>query len=286
MSDLVNKNHINEDGSLNEAAPKDDTPSVILEYFEEDSGIKKPKVVEKLMTFYKLSKIDKELFEIAEEKGDLPDVIEKLREKVASIEKEVSVRQKKVITLNADKDKLIASNKKTEDRITKYEEQKYSAKNNKDYDDIMKTIDSGLAEMEGFEKKLKDITNDIKTELDSTTELTSKLEELKTDLTEKEATLAELDENYKSEEDEMKKNYNVLLKNLNSEDKNLYTRLKRMFKGEVISIVRKGNCTGCYNSIPPQKVIEIATAEKVYTCESCGRILISEEVLKANIENQ
>lgn len=285
MSDLVNKNAMNEDGGLNDQASKDDTPSVILEYFEEDSGAKKPKVTEKLMTFYKLSKIDKELFEIEEEKGDLPDVIKNLKAKIASIDKEVSERQKRVIDLNTTKDKLTASNKKTEDRITKYEEQKYSAKNNKEYDDIMKTIDAGLEEMEGFEKKMKDLTNEIKTEIDTTTELTAKLEGLNTELKEKEEVLHELDENYKTEEDEMKKNYNVLLKNLNGDDKNLYTRLKKMFKGEVIAIVRKGNCTGCYNSIPPQKVIEIATAEKVYTCESCGRILISEEVLKSNIDS-
>lgn len=284
MSDLVNKNEMNEDGGLNDKASADTTPSVILEYFEEDSDTKKPKVTEKLMTFYKLSKIDKELFEIEEEKGDLPDVIKNLKEKIASIEKEVSDRQKRVIDLNTTKDKLTASNKKTEERITKYEEQKFSAKNNKDYDDIMKTIDAGLEEMEGFEKKMKDITNEIKNEVDATNELTARVEGLKTDLTEKEEVLQELDENYKSEEDEMKKDYNVLLKNLNAEDKALYTRLKKMFKGEVIAIVRKGNCTGCYNSIPPQKVIEIATAEKVYTCESCGRILISEEVLKSNID--
>lgn len=284
MSDLVNKNEMNEDGGLNDEASADNTPSVILEYFEEDSDTKKPKVTEKLMTFYKLSKIDKELFEIEEEKGDLPEVIKNLKEKIASIEKEVSDRQKRVIDLNTTKDKLTASNKKTEERITKYEEQKFSAKNNKDYDDIMKTIDAGLEEMEGFEKKMKDITNEIKNEVDATNELTGRVEGLKTDLTEKEEVLHELDENYKSEEDEMKKDYNVLLKNLNAEDKALYTRLKKMFKGEVIAIVRKGNCTGCYNSIPPQKVIEIATAEKVYTCESCGRILISEEVLKSNID--
>ena len=156
MSDLVNKNEMNEDGGLNDKASADTTPSVILEYFEEDSDTKKPKVTEKLMTFYKLSKIDKELFEIEEEKGDLPDVIKNLKEKIASIEKEVSDRQKRVIDLNTTKDKLTASNKKTEDRITKYEEQKFSAKNNKDYDDIMKTIDAGLEEMEGFEKKMKD----------------------------------------------------------------------------------------------------------------------------------
>ena len=284
MSDLVNKNAMNEDGQLNDEASLDKTPSVILEYFEEDSKTKKPKVTEKLMTFYKLSKIDKELFEIEEEKGDLPDVIEKLKERVSGIEKDVSDRQKRVIELNTDKDKLTASNKKTEERITKYEEQKYAAKNNKEYDDIVKTIDAGLVEMEGFEKKMKDITNAIKNEIDITAEQNTKLEELKVELKEKEEALSELDENYKSEEDEMKKDYNVLLKNLNAEDKALYLRLKKMFKGEVTSIVRKGNCTGCYNSIPPQKVIEIATAEKVYTCESCGRILISEEVLKSNID--
>lgn len=285
MSDLENKNEVNEGENLQEQTPADDTPSVILEYFEDDSGTQKPKVTEKLMTFYKLSKIDKELFEIEEEKGDLPNEIEKLKEKVESTEKEISDRQKKVITLNSDKDKLTSSNKKTEERITKYEEQKYSAKSNKEYDDIMKTIDAGLVEMEGFEKKMRDMTNDIKNEIDTTAELTTKLEGLKTELKEKEEILAELDESYKSEEDEMKKNYNVLLKNLNADDKNLYTRLKKMFKGEVISIVRKGNCTGCYNSIPPQKVIEIAAAEKVYTCESCGRILISEEVLKNNLDS-
>lgn len=285
MSDLENKNEMNEAENEQEQTPVHDTPSVILEYFEEDSAAQKPKVTEKLMTFYKLSKIDKELFEIEEEKGDLPGEIERLKEKVASTEKEISERQKRVISLTTDKDKLTSSNQKTEERITKYEEQKYSAKNNKEYDDIVKTIDAGLVEMEGFEKKMRDMTNDIKNEIDATAELTTKLEEMKTELKEKEDTLSELDENYKTEEDEMKKSYNELLKDLNSEDKNLYTRLRKMFHGEVISIVRKGNCTGCYNSIPPQKVIEIATAEKVYTCESCGRILISEEVLKANIDS-
>jgi hypothetical protein len=52
-----------------------------------------------------------------------------------------------------------------------------------------------------------------------------------------------------------------------------------MYKGEAAAIVRKGNCSGCYNSIPPQRVIEIKTAEKVFTCQSCGRILISEELI-------
>ena len=67
MSDLENNNSAEEQ----EPAPfqHESGPSVILEYFEEKSGDLKPKVTEKLITFYKLSKIDKELFEIEEEKS-------------------------------------------------------------------------------------------------------------------------------------------------------------------------------------------------------------------------
>ena len=85
MSDLENTNELNEENNANESAATDETPSVILEYFEEDAKENKPKVTEKLMTFYKLSKIDKELFEIEEVKGDLPDVIADLREKVTEL---------------------------------------------------------------------------------------------------------------------------------------------------------------------------------------------------------
>ena len=263
-----------------EKLPYDDTPSVILEYFEEAAGDQKPKVTEKLKTFYKLSKIDQELFEIEEEKGDLPDVIKKMKNDCTSIEKKISDNQNKVIDLNSEKEKLSKDNAKTEERISKFDAEKHGAKSNKEYDDIMKTIDLGMNEIEKNEKRAKELTGEIKASIDSNEELAAKLEEMKTNLKEKEETLSELDENYKSEEEEMNKNYSALLSNLNGDDKNLYKRLKKMFKGEVTAIVRKGNCTGCYNSIPPQKVIEIATAEKVYTCESCGRILIPEDIVK------
>ncbi|MFC1563274.1 C4-type zinc ribbon domain-containing protein, partial [candidate division KSB1 bacterium] len=31
---------------------------------------------------------------------------------------------------------------------------------------------------------------------------------------------------------------------------------------------------GCYNSIPPQKLVEIRKMDKVIKCEFCGRILV------------
>jgi len=57
---------------------------------------------------------------------------------------------------------------------------------------------------------------------------------------------------------------------------NLYERINGTYKGEAVAVVRKGNCSGCYNSIPPQRVLEIKSAEEIFQCQSCGRILVDE----------
>ena len=78
--------------------------------------------------------------------------------------------------------------------------------------------------------------------------------------------------------------YNELLKQLDDDKKNLYNRINSSFKGEAIAVVRKENCSGCFNSIPPQRVIEIRSAQKIFTCQSCGRILIDESLVNTDSE--
>jgi predicted nucleic acid-binding Zn-ribbon protein len=34
---------------------------------------------------------------------------------------------------------------------------------------------------------------------------------------------------------------------------------------------------GCFNKIPPQRQLDIATKRKVIVCEHCGRILVPKE---------
>ncbi|CAN5467718.1 hypothetical protein BH10BAC5_BH10BAC5_12160 [soil metagenome] len=274
MSDQVNRNVGQEDRD------NDHLESTILEYLGESSQ-SKPKLIDELITFYELSRIDKELFEIEEEKGDLPKIIPSLKAKLEDIATKNSDRDSVLTSLEKEKKTLTESNIKIEEKITKYDQEKFSVKSNKEYDAIMTSIDNSFDEIRKNEKRLKEIGKLIEDHNKNNEDVDAKLNILREELEEKQAMLKELEEEYKADEKEMKKKKKVLIDKLTTEHKSLYEKMNRMYHGEAVSIVRKGNCTGCYNAIPPQKVIEIRTAERIFVCESCGRILISEELLPA-----
>ena len=97
---------------------------------------------------------------------------------------------------------------------------------------------------------------------------------------ENEEELATLNEQTEEEERDLKKQRQKLVPKINKDDLEYYDRINAAKFGDAIAVVRKGSCLGCYNSIPPQRVIEIRMAEKFFHCESCGRILISEEFVE------
>ena len=43
----------------------------------------------------------------------------------------------------------------------------------------------------------------------------------------------------------------------------------------VVSVYNGNSCGGCFNTIAPQKLIDIASNKKLIICEYCGRILVN-----------
>lgn len=258
---------------------EDEPVSRFQEYFNEEIEKNNPKMTGTLLTLYELRNIDEELTDIEDEKGDLPDKIELIKKDIESIEKELNEKKQSLLKLEEEKSKLISENVSYEERINKYDEQKFDVRSNKEYDEIVKTIESLFEEVGKNENRIKDI-DDIFSKLGTDVEsLESRSNEATTDLTEKQSLLDELDEQYKQEESGLREKRNELLTKIDESSSILYERINSSYKGEATAIVRRGNCSGCYNSIPPQTVIEIKSAEKLYTCQSCGRILIAEELL-------
>ncbi|MCB0729137.1 MAG: hypothetical protein KDD00_16850 [Ignavibacteriae bacterium] len=259
----------------------EESGSRFQEYFiEKDEGVV-PKMTEILLTFYDLKNIDEELTEIEDEKGDLPEKIDSLSEKIKITEKELMEKNISTAKLEKEKAKLEEDDRSYEERINKYDEQKYDVRSNDEYDDVVKTIESLFEEVKKNETRIKEI-NGIHASLTKDIEsLEIKVKELTDDLNEKQTLLNELDEQYQQDESVLREKRIALLTKLDEKNKNLYERINNSYKGEATAIVRKGNCSGCYNSIPPQRVIEIKSAEKIFNCQSCGRILISDEMLAA-----
>lgn len=239
-------------------------------------------IKEELLMMYELTKIDQELAEIDETKGDLPEIIEKQKEKIKSLKSKKEELEKKISELVDEQTKLLADNKKSEAKVTKYDEQKYSAKSNKQYDTIMKTIDSNLVSIEVNEKRINEIEIDVEKLQTLKQEISVEIGNLEKDLDVNETSLNEVNEEYSDEEKEFTKKRTTLIKKINPAFQKSYEKLNKHKKGEALAIVRNGNCMGCFNSIPPQTVLEIKASTKIFNCQSCGRILIDESVVSTS----
>jgi len=188
--------------SLSESESENE--SRVLEFFAESSEEKAPNITQNLISLYRLTKIDGELEEIEETKGDLPEKIKKLEDEVKDIEYKISLNQIKEKELTVEEEELFEECKITEERMDKFDEQKYNVRSNKEYDDIMKAIDSCFEIIEKNEARIKEIVNQkeiLETELK---ELKANDEELKKELEENRKSLDVLNKQYEQEELELK----------------------------------------------------------------------------------
>lgn len=253
--------------------------SKVYEYFETVDKSIKPRIEEELKILYELCKIDEDLKDIDDEKGDLPERINEQKNSLEKFWEELDAKTAELAKLKDEEGGLRKTIKKCEDKIAKYDEQKYNAKSNKEYDTIMKSIDTQYETIEKGEKRLKDLSEIEEILSNEIEELRNTSDEISNDLNSNENSLKELDEKYSQEELELKNKKENLMVRLEDHIRNLYERINKTMKGSAVAVVRRGNCSGCYNSIPPQREIEIRSAAKLYTCQSCGRILVDEKLI-------
>jgi hypothetical protein len=239
---------------------------------------------ERLLYLYELYKIDKEMEELNSQKGDLPDLIEVQTGRKAELEEQLAALKEELGTKEEKEKQLTAENEKYLEKIEKDDELLRSGgvKSNKEYNALAKEIEEGMKKINANETEIKEeITPKKKTLSEHISALQKELDELIADLKENQEQLEILSEENREEESHLNSRREELLPKIPAEDMEFYHRINIAKPGNALAVVRKGSCLGCFNSIPPQRVIEIRMAEKFFTCESCGRILISEEFINS-----
>ncbi|HEY5535822.1 MAG TPA: C4-type zinc ribbon domain-containing protein [Ignavibacteria bacterium] len=254
--------------------------SNVIEYLTDRVKAKRINLKETLKLLYDLKNIDSELAEIEEEKGDLPGKIEDLKSDLSDVIISKEEKEEELNTLIEEETRISDENKTAEARIYKFDEEKYNVRNNKEYDKIVQMIDAIYESVGINESRLKEIEELKKNLNEKMTLFSEKLIEMENDLKENQALLAELDKEHEEEELELSEKRNKLLPGLSDIVRSLYEKINGTFRGEAVALVRKGNCSGCYNSIPPQREIEIKTGEDIFLCQSCGRILVDESLIQ------
>ena len=56
-----------------------------------------------------------------------------------------------------------------------------------------------------------------------------------------------------------------------------YERIRKSVKNHlaVVPVYNENACGGCFNTITPQRLVEIASNRKLIICEHCGRIIVN-----------
>jgi predicted nucleic acid-binding Zn-ribbon protein len=54
---------------------------------------------------------------------------------------------------------------------------------------------------------------------------------------------------------------------------------KNARNGLSVVTVQRDACVGCFNKIPPQRQLDIASRKKIIVCEYCGRILVDKDII-------
>ncbi|HTY58687.1 MAG TPA: C4-type zinc ribbon domain-containing protein [Bacteroidota bacterium] len=232
----------------------------------------------KLRQLYALQQIDSSLDELEELKGDLPGRIRELEAQETALKEQLAALETTMRTAFTQRDnadgEIIALREKAE----KYKTQQFQVRNNREYDALTREMDAAQdtivrleKEMEMLEGKATLARGDIET-------VRASLTELDVLLAEKRTALAEVSRTTEEEEGKLRHEKEKILHRVAKSDLTQYERIRKAKKGKAVVPVRRGACGGCFARVPPQKLLELRQNNKIYLCEHCGRIIVSDEI--------
>ena len=236
---------------------------------------------DRLKILYQLQLIDDQLDDLEELRGDLPNTVKELEEKINSMKEEIAdmeTRQKESLKKRNDNEKEM---EKLTESQKKFKAQLYQVRNNKEYDALTKEIDHSEEQVKKLEAENDSLADLSKTLTERIEEIKPSLDDLKKELKEKEADLKEIIKANEKEESKLATERKKIESAVKKPDLSAYKRIRKAKKGKAVATIRRSACSGCHNIVPSQRQLEIRQNTKLYFCEYCGRILVSTEVAES-----
>lgn len=246
---------------------------------------KEVSVEDKLRALYDLQLIDSRIDRIRNVRGELPLEVEDLEDEISGL----STRSEKLTRESEELEAEITAKKNlikdAKEKITRYESQQKSVRNNREFDALSKEIEFQELEIELAEKRIKEFGAKLESKKEIISGAQEKLAERKSHLefkkSELDSILAETEKEEKALEKESAKQQKIIDERLLK----AYQRLRSSARnGLAVVAVERGASGGSFFTIPPQRQLEIAARRKIITDEHSGRILVDPELAREEEE--
>lgn len=236
---------------------------------------------ESLVHLYELQKVDSQIDELIENRGDLPEQVEQMRRNYVDEQQALEDLRGQIGELESRSKNAASENEELREKIEKYKAQQFDVKTTREYDaitfqleDAQKRLNRNLEDVGRGGVELENLRNEIQ-------HLEDRLAETKTMLEESETQLQEVMKETEQEEKELRIKRDELEKLVPKQYLTMYNRVRPAKNGVAVVPVRSGVCGGCFNAIPRQLVLELKRGDKHAVCEYCGRIVIGEPIAQA-----
>lgn len=240
-------------------------------------------MLERLRTLYKLQIIDDQLDELEELRGDLPNTVKELTQKINGIKADLEDKQKKQQDSAEKRKDNEEEIEKIRENQKKFKAQLFQVRNNKEYDALTKEIDHSDSDIQKLEDENKDLENLAATLASEVEELGPVLLELEEELKSKEADLSEIIKLNAKEEAKLSAERKQYEDKTKGPDYTSYMKIRKAKKGKAVATIKRSACSGCHNIVPSQRQLEIRRNNKLFYCEHCGRILVSPEAAEIDV---
>lgn len=236
-------------------------------------------IEDRLRALYDLQSVVSEIDKIKTLRGELPLEVQDLEDEIAGLRTRVVNFDEEVKTLETAINNKKISIKDSQALIAKYTEQQNHVRNNREFDSLSKEIEFQNLEIELSEKRIKEFTAEMSEKKETIDSSKTLLKEREEDLVRKKNELDEITQETKIEEEKMKNKAEKIESFIESR---LLTAFKRIRKnarnGLAVVTIQRDACGGCFNKIPPQRQLDIASRKKIIVCEYCGRILVDKNI--------
>ncbi|NQU86025.1 MAG: hypothetical protein HQ541_09720 [Mariniphaga sp.] len=242
-------------------------------------------IEEKLRALHELQTVVSDGDKIKTLRGELPLEVQDLEDEIAGLKTRLTNLDEEIKNLDTSVNNKKIAIKECEALIAKYTEQQNNVRNNREYDSLSKEIEFQNLEIQLSEKRIKEFTTETDTKNELVESSKAALTEKQDDLERKQSELEEITTENKIEEEKLKAKSEKIESFIEPRLLGAFKRIRKNARnGLAVVTIQRDACGGCFNKIPPQRQLDIASRKKIIVCEYCGRILVDKNIGEVNVQ--
>lgn len=237
-----------------------------------------------LSVIVKIQDLDIKLIRLMKVKRERQGEMEKVKEHLESIRKQLDDKEKQILELKKDMRLGEVQIKEIQEKVVKLEAQQAQVKKMDEFNAITHEITQAGRERHAIEGKLSDLTDKLAQEEDLLVALKKNLEvtEKNSVALEKEIHDAVVGINHEGEA--LLKEREELIPQVDKEMFSIYERLLKNKKDRVLVPIENRSCSGCHIVLTAQDENLVRRGDRLVYCEHCSRILFWQEAPKEEEE--